>query len=128
MEHGPATTEGIMMEHETTTSDNDEVEALDELNDMNVHTTQAMMHHDVATTTDSAQTTAIPEEAGDALAELGQMGDHSSDSSTASSDDHVTNTPASDVVTEAATEAVTTPEAEIGEDAADALGELGNLA
>ena len=50
------------------------------------------------------------------------------DSSTASSDDHVTNTPASDVVTEAATEAATTPAAEIGEDTADALGELDNLA
>ena len=50
------------------------------------------------------------------------------DSTTASSDDHVTNTPAADVATEAATEAATTPGAEIGEDAADALGELGNLA
>ena len=49
------------------------------------------------------------------------------DSTTASSDHQATNTPASDTVTEAATEAATTG-AEIGEDAADALGELGNLA
>ena len=45
------------------------------------------------------------------------------DSTTASSDHQAMNTPASDIVTEAATTA-----AEIAEDAAEALGELGNLA
>ena len=46
------------------------------------------------------------------------------DSTTASSDHQATNTPASDIVTEAATEAATTAEAVIGEEAADALSEL----
>ena len=52
------------------------------------------------------------------------------DSTTASSDDSATNTPASDVATEAPVEAeaTTTAEAEIEEEAADALGELDNLA
>ena len=50
------------------------------------------------------------------------------DPTTASSDDHVTNTPASEVVTEAATKAATTPGEEIGEVEADALVELGILA
>merc|ERR1719293_446576 len=114
-----------MMHHETTTSDNEEEDALDELGEMEDHgTTQAMMTHEGATTTDSIQTTAIDEGAADALGELGEMDDHSSDSTTASSDHQATNTPASDIVTEAATEAATTAEAVIGEEAADALGEL----
>ena len=50
------------------------------------------------------------------------------DSTTASSDYQATNAPASDIVTEAATEAATTAEAAIEEEAADALGELDNLA
>ena len=50
------------------------------------------------------------------------------DSTTASSDYQATNPPASDIVTEAATEAATTAEAAIEEEAADALGELDNLA
>ena len=50
------------------------------------------------------------------------------DSTTASSDHQATNTPASDTVTEAATQAATTASDEIEEEAADALGELGNLA
>ena len=49
------------------------------------------------------------------------------DSTTASSDHQATNTPASDTVTEAATQAATTA-SEIEEEAADALGELDNLA
>ena len=50
------------------------------------------------------------------------------DSTTASSDHPATNTPASDTVTEAATQAATTASDEIEEEAADALGELDNLA
>ena len=50
------------------------------------------------------------------------------DSTTASSDDSATNTPASDVTTEAPVEAeVTTESSEIEEEAADALGELDTL-
>merc|ERR1712176_1116696 len=93
------TTVGMGMHHETTTSDNDQEEALDEIGNMVHGTTQAMMHHEGATTTDSVT---IADDAADALAEMDQMDPHSSDSTTASS-----------VVTEAATEAATTADAEI---------------
>ena len=49
------------------------------------------------------------------------------DHTTASSDHQATNTPGADTVTEAATQATTTAD-EIQEEAADALGELDNLA
>ena len=45
------------------------------------------------------------------------------ESTTASNDHQATNTPASDIVTEA----TTTADEEIAEDVGDALGELGNL-
>ena len=50
------------------------------------------------------------------------------DHTTASSDHQATNTPGADTVTEAATQAATTASNEIQEEAADALGELDNLA
>merc|ERR1719343_1355751 len=101
-----------MMHHETTTSDNEEEDALDELGEMEDHgTTEAMMHHEGPTTTDSVQTTAIDEGAADALDELDEM-NHSPESTTASNDHQATNTPASDIVTEA----TTTADEEIAED------------
>ena len=91
MDHDKTT---MGMHHETTTSDNEEEDALEELGEMGMEhdkvttdesmmghhdsTTQPMMlGHEEATTIKSVQTTAIDDDAADALGVLDDMGDMS---------------------------------------------------